>query len=206
MVDKRSWHVLLVGGASGIGKTQVSYQLARRFDVGLTEIDDFQIILERMTNPEQYPVFHLFRNHPEAWQRMSEDEKLEIAIGYAELIASALEPVIANRLDGGPPIIIEGDFLPPSLAVQPAYDGILAAARVRTIILYEEDENQIARNYQMREGQPQPERARASWRYSEWLREEAQRLGVPTIPARPWETVLERVIDVLELDEDSRLS
>ncbi len=55
-----------------------------------------------------------------------------------------------------------------------------------------EDEEQIGRNYLAREQQPQPERARNSWRYSEWLRREAEHLGVATISARPWDTVLAR--------------
>jgi len=48
----RSWQVLLIGGASGSGKTRVSYRLANHFNVGITEVDDFQVILERMTTPE----------------------------------------------------------------------------------------------------------------------------------------------------------
>ena len=54
----RSWQVLLIGGASGSGKTSVSYRLANHFNVGITEIDDFQVILERMTTPEQQPELH----------------------------------------------------------------------------------------------------------------------------------------------------
>jgi 2-phosphoglycerate kinase len=92
----RTWQVLLLGGASGVGKTHVSYRLAQHYAVGITEVDDFHVILERMTTPEQ-----------------------------------------------------------------------------------------------------QPERARASWRHSEWLRQEAARLGVPTLPARPWDTLLTRAIATL---------
>jgi 2-phosphoglycerate kinase len=188
----------LIGGASGVGKTSVSYRLARHYGVGITEIDDFQVILERMTTPDQYPVVHFFPNHPDGWHRMREEEKLEFAIGFAELMATALEPVIANRLRGGPPIVLEGDFLPPSLAVQSTYAGVPAAGRVKTIILYEADEEQIARNFRAREGQDQPERARSCWHYSEWLTQEARRLGVPAVPARPWDTVFERIIALLE--------
>ena len=47
----RPWQVLLIGGASGAGKTSVSYRLAHHFNVGITEVDDFQVILERMTTP-----------------------------------------------------------------------------------------------------------------------------------------------------------
>ena len=54
----RSWQVLLIGGASGSGKTSVSYRLAHHFNVGITEVDDFQVILERMTTPAQQPELH----------------------------------------------------------------------------------------------------------------------------------------------------
>ena len=195
MSGQRPWQVLLLGGASGVGKTSVSSRLAHRYGVGLTEIDDFQAILERMTTPDQYPELHFFRTLPEEWRRMDEEERLAHGLRYAAALAGALELVIANHLDGTP-IVLEGDFLLPSLAVRPAYDGVPAASRVRGLFLYE-DEEQIGRNYLAREGRPQPGRARASWRYSEWLRGEAERLGVPTLAARPWDTVLERACATL---------
>lgn len=193
---QRSWHVLLLGGASGVGKTQISYRLAQHFGVGITEIDDFQVILERMTTPEQYPVVHLFRTDPAAFFALDEAGKLEVAIAYATVMADALEAVIANHLDGGAPILLEGDFLLPALAVQEAYLDIPAAGRVRGLILCD-DEAQIARNYLAREGEPQPDRARWSWNHIEWLRQEAERLGLPALAARPWETVLDRTLALL---------
>ncbi len=54
----RGWHVLLSGGASGVGKTQIGYRLARHYGVGLTEVDDFQVILQAMTSPDDFPEFH----------------------------------------------------------------------------------------------------------------------------------------------------
>ena len=76
----------------------------------------------------------------------------------------------------------------------PFYEG-----RVRAIFVYEEDETRIQHNYRGCEGREQPERARASWRHSEWLRHEATRLSVPTVVARPWETVFQRSIALLAL-------
>ena len=198
MSRRRSWDVLLIGGASGVGKTQVSYRIAQHFGVGITEVDDFQVILEHMTTLEQQPVIHLFPTNPDAFFRMSEEEKLTFAIRYGEVMAEPLEYVIANHLDGGSPVVLEGDFVLPSLAVKHAYNGIPAAGRVRGLFIFEEDEEQIARNYLAREGEPQPGRARASWRHSEWLRREAERLGRATLPARPWETVFERALAALE--------
>ena len=194
----RDWTVLLIGGASGVGKTQVSYRLARHFGVGITEVDDFQVILERMTTPQQYPEIHLFSTNPEAFFRLDEAGKLAFAIRYGEVMAAPLTAVIANHLDGGSPVVLEGDFILPALGTQPSYHGIPAAGRVRPLFLYEPDETQIACNYLAREGEPQPGRARSSWRHSEWLRQEADRLGLPTLAARPWETVFERAVALLQ--------
>ena len=204
MSGRRSWHILLIGGASGVGKTQISYPLARHFGVVITEIDDFQVVLERMTTPEQYPVVHQFRTDPDSFFALDDEGKLGTAIAYSTVMAEALEVVVANHLDGGPPIVLEGDFLLPSVAVKDTCAGIPAAGRVRAFILYE-DEEQIARNYLAREGEPQPDRARWSWNHSEWLRAEAGRLGVPTLAARPWDTVFERALALLgDGDDPSR--
>src|SRR3712207_2075074 len=197
MIEQRSWQVLLIGGASGVGKTSVSYRLAHHYGVGITEVDDFQVILEHMTTPEQQPVLHYWRSHPEETRRMDEDQQLAYTLSYSGVMATALELVIANHLESQAPIVLEGDFILPSLAVQPNYAGVAAKGQVRGIFLYEEDEEQILRNYRIREGQDQPGRARASWRYSEWLRQEAGRLGVPAISARPWDTMFSRATALL---------
>jgi 2-phosphoglycerate kinase len=194
---ERRWDVLLIGGASGVGKTRVSYRLAPHFAVGITEIDDFQVILERMTSPERYPELHLWRRDPQAFLSMSEDEQLAFMIRYGSTMAEPLEYVIGNHLDDGPPFVLEGDFLLPSVAAKTEYDGQIASGRVQGLFIYEPDEAQIARNYFSREGEHQLVRARLSWRYSQWLRLEAHRLGVLTLPARPWETVFERALDVI---------
>ncbi len=201
MNDSRGWDILLIGGASGVGKTSISYRLARHFGIGITAIDDFQVVLERMTTPEQYPVLHLFRTSPETFFRMDEKDKLAHAVAYASVMAEALEQVIANHLDGEPPVVLEGDFLLPSLAARSTFAGIAADDRVRALFVVERDEAQIARNYASREGNPQPGRARASWRHSEWLRQEAERLGLPVLDARPWETGFQRALALLTADD-----
>jgi len=193
----RPWDILLLGGASGVGKTSISYRLAARFGVGITEVDDFQIILQRMTTPEQQPALHFFPNDPEAFFALDEAGKLAHAIEVVTAMAEPLEYIIANHLTSNAPVVLEGDFILPALAVKPEYDGVPAGGRVRALFLIE-DEDQLNRNFLAREGERQPVRARASWRYSEWLRSEAERLGVPAVPARPWETVLERCLSVLQ--------
>ncbi len=190
--------MLLFGGASGVGKTSVSYRLAQAFGVGLTEVDDFHIVLKRLTTPEQQPALHFFRLHAAEVLRMDDEQMLAHILDTSAAMSAAMELVIGNHLASSTPVVIEGDFLLPSLAVRPAYDGVPAAGQVRAVFLYEEDEQQILRNYRLREGTDQPHRARVSCYHSQWLRREAERLDLPAVPARPWDTVLERVIAALE--------
>ncbi len=190
----RDWQVLLIGGASGVGKTMVSYRLAQHYGIGITEVDDFQVVLERMTSAAQYPTLHFWRTQPEAARAMDEEQHLQFFISYARVMSQALELVIANHIASRAPIVLEGDFILPELAVLTRYDDIIAAGQVRALFIYEPDEAQIAANYRAREGEEQPRRAHASWRNSEWLRAEAARLGLPVLPARPWDTVFARAI------------
>jgi 2-phosphoglycerate kinase len=176
----------------------VSYRLAQHYGVGLTEVDDFQVVLERMTDPERYPVFHYWRTHPEEALRMDDEAQVAHFVRYASALEEALALVAGNHIETRMPIVLEGDFILPSLAVRPMYGEEPANGQVRTVFLYEEDEAQIARNYLLREGSEQRQRAHVSWRIGEWLRREAERLGLPTVPARPWDTVLERVIAAID--------
>lgn len=193
----RRWHVLLIGGAAGVGKSSVAWELARRFGVGLTEVDDFQRVLERMTTPEQFPAVHAFRLDPDGWRAMEDQRKVEAMVAYGEVMSLALEPVIRNHLDGGIPTIYEGDFLLPSFAARAEYGGYPAEGRVRGVFIYE-DAAQISLNYKRREGDPQPVRARVSQLYGEWLRAEAKRHGQISLPARPWDTLADRIVAALE--------
>ncbi|HZQ37764.1 MAG TPA: hypothetical protein VFD32_17670 [Dehalococcoidia bacterium] len=198
MDTRRPWQVLLFGGASGVGKTSVSYRLAHAFRAGLSEVDDFHIVLKRLTTPEQQPALHFFGLHAAEVLRMDDEQMLAHMLDTSAAISGAMELVIGNHLASSTPVVLEGDWLLPSLAVRPAYDGIPADGRVRAVFLYEAEEQQILRNYRAREGTDQPHRARVSWYHSAWLRREAERLGLPAVPARPWDTVLERVIAALQ--------
>jgi 2-phosphoglycerate kinase len=186
--------VLLIGGASGTGKTSVAYRLAQHFEVGITAIDDFQVILERMTTPEQQPILHFWRTHPHP-ETLTAEEIMHQGLEVARAMTPALEAVIADHLDTRVPIVLEGDFIAPALAVQPAFGGRSNAGRVRAVFLYEPDEAQILANFTRREPEAgiQATRARVSWLQGQWLAEECGRLGIPAVLARPWQSAFTRV-------------
>lgn len=198
-MKKPPWEVLLFGGASGVGKTSVSYKVAHHFGVGISEVDDFQVVLEKLTTPEQQPVLHYWSTQLQ-FANPSVVQIVEQTIAVARVMAPALEAVIANHLETNIPVVLEGDFILPTLAAQNLFEDIPNQDRVRGIFLYEPDESQIVANYLRREPEhgEQKTRAQVSWLYGEWLREEAEKLGIMVIPSRPWDTLLERLIAYLQ--------
>jgi len=181
-----------------VGKSALSYPLARRYDVNLTEIDDFQVVIEKLTTPEQQPALHWWRTDWDSFSAMTDEESLAHSIEVSrDVFRPALESVIANHLDGGSPVLLEGSFLLPELAAFDSYDDEPADGRIRALFVYEKDEAQIAANFLAREGTEQQHRPHSSWLHSDWLRAECDRLGVPAIPARPWPTVIDRAVAAL---------
>jgi 2-phosphoglycerate kinase len=196
--NSRAWDVLLLGGPSGAGKTSVSYRLAHHFAVGITEVDDFQVIMERMTTPEQYPPLHIWKTQPEVHEWPPERIWRQI-IDIGRVMHPAMEAVIANHLETQKPMVLEGDFLLPAMATQESYGDEVNNGRVRGVFLYEDDVEQLVKNFSLREpdGGLQTKRAQVSYLYGQWLVAECARLNLPCLPARPWETVFERILEKL---------
>lgn len=188
--SQRSWQVLLLGGPSGTGKTSVSYRLAHHFEIGITEVDDFQVMLECMTTPAEQPVLHYWRTHPEA-ANQSAEEILERTIAVGQVMAPALDAVITNHIESQAPVVLEGDFILPMVAAAPSFDDL-----VRAVFLYEENEEQLRQNFLQREPEQgiQEKRARVSWLYGQWLKQVAERVGAIALPARPWDNLFERIL------------
>ncbi|HEX2593516.1 MAG TPA: hypothetical protein VHL34_18600 [Rhizomicrobium sp.] len=194
----RTWDVLLLGGPSGVGKTSVSYRLAQHYGIGITEVDDFQVMLRHMTTPEQQPVLHHWYVTPDFHEQPAQ-AIVEQLIRVSEVMSAGLEAVIANHLESRVPIVLEGDFLLPALATRARFLNEANDGRVRGVFLYEQDQQQLVANYLSREPQsgPQTKRAEVSWLHGQLLKKDAEARGVPAMTARPWDTVFERVVDLL---------
>ena len=190
--------MLLIGGASGTGKTRLSYPLARRFGVPIVEVDDIVEALQAMTTPDQQPALHHWATHPEA-ARLPPEGILRLHLAVAESLAPALEAVVANHLETDTPVIIEGDYLLPAFAASDRFRGMPANGQVVSLFLYESDEAQLVANFSGREpdeGQ-QHGRARVSKLFGEWLAAEAARHAIPIVPARPWSSLERRALAVI---------
>jgi 2-phosphoglycerate kinase len=208
------WRVLLIGGNSGTGKTVVAHEIAHRFGASVLLVDDIRLALQRITIPEHQPALHYFLSDSAVWQRPSE-LLVEGWIGVAKVVSYAIEIVIAHHIavaEAGP-VVIEGDGILPSLAAQDQFaglnhfQGLTVQQMVRSVFLFEPDEEVLLTNMQSRDrgfdelpSAEQRVQARASWLYGQWLRQEALAHELPAVPARPWETLTERVLAAIEAE------
>ncbi len=194
----------MIGGHSGVGKTMVAQQLARMLDVALGHVDDFRLVLERMTTAVQQPPLHTLLTAEQNMQT-SPFQLRDALIAVARTMSYAMEIVIANHVATKAPMVLEGDGLLPELAVQRVYANLDTASYVRSIFLVEDDEaalfhNMIARQRGLEQlpVEVQRRRVRASWLYGQWLKTEANQHRVPVVPPRPWETLGDRLLQVVQ--------
>lgn len=194
----RDWRVMVVGGPSGAGKTRISRQLSRLHGIPVVEVDDIVEALLAVTEPEHLPLVHYWRTHPEA-AGYPPERIVELQVSIARALAPAVAAVIANHVQTDTPVIVEGDYILPSVAA-PAGDGL-----VRAVFVHEEDEEQLVANFLAREpaAGPQRRRARVSLLYGRRLADQASALGLPVVAPRPWHDSCHRVTAALALPQSA---
>ncbi|MCX4846356.1 AAA family ATPase [Streptomyces sp. NBC_00893] len=205
-----SWDILLIGGASGVGKSRAAAQLAGEPSGSkgfVVEFDDVVSAVEAMTTPEHHPALHHFENIPDT-ARLPVDRVLDLQIATARALEPAVLGVVRNRLTVDVPAVIEGDYLTPAAAAEAIREGRAAGCRVRAVFLHEPDPEQILANYAAREPDSgeQRHRAQVSAAYSHWLAGQAARHGLPVVECRPWAGLAGRVERALGQHVDGALS
>lgn len=187
---ERNWDVLLIGGASGSGKTSISRPLARFYGIDLVRVDDFQVLLEAITTPESLPAIHYWKTHPEWWKEGANATVSQL-IDVGRALMPGLSAVINDHLVENIPMILEGDFILPELSVS------FNNPKVKSVFIYEPSKEQILHNYLIREGELQQYRSDVSYLYGNWLAEDCAKRGIPIIESRPWDNLMKRVINSL---------
>ena len=194
----RSWDVLLLGGASGVGKSTVGYRLARDLGVGIAEVDDLHRAVRAMTTPEQQPILHYWHTRPEAMS-LSAEQIVQLHISVCRILLPAVRAVVTQHVEDGRPIVLEGDYLVPEVLEPHDEWGAGHLERVRAVFLDEPDTGQIVRNLYQREPDQgdQSGRAQVTQMFARWLREDCARRSVLSVPVRPLDTAPERVLSAL---------
>ncbi|HEU5378403.1 MAG TPA: isopentenyl transferase family protein [Ktedonobacteraceae bacterium] len=209
-IDQPGWRVLLIGGSSGVGKTSVARAIARRLGLSVLLADDVRMAIQQVTTPGEQPGIHYFLAHPTIWQKPPE----ALCEGFITVCGAMERPLsvcIAHHVfvEGAGPVIIEGDGILPALAARRDFPNLHfgpgpVGCEVRSVFLVESDEEIIAQNMHLRGRgfgdvslKEQQTVVRASWLYGQWLRRQADHYNLPVIESRPWDTLIERVLQAI---------
>lgn len=191
MNDDRNWTVLFIGGASGIGKSSIAYEIARFYGVNVLEVDDIHLSVKAVTTKEHFPAIHYFDSGID-WMDVGVDRNVNWLIDVSKEMAPVLKELANRHIEDKLPIIIEGDFIYPELTV--SFDN----PEVKSIFVQESDKNQILQNYLSREGgELQQYRAEISISYGDWIADTCRQNGIELIESRPWNTTLSRAVKCL---------
>ncbi|MEV7601165.1 AAA family ATPase [Kitasatospora sp. NPDC089797] len=198
--DHRPWDVLLIGGASGLGKSRAAEHLAAQHGAFTVEFDDVVAALQAATTAATHPGLHHFAAHGDPERELGADRVLELQIATAHALDEALLGVVRNRLSVDVPAIVEGDYLTPRAAARAAAEAAALGRRVRALFLHQGDPAAIAANYARREPGAGPQHARAavSARYSDWLADGARAHHLPVVDCLPYATLPARLAAALD--------
>jgi 2-phosphoglycerate kinase len=187
--------VLVVGGASGVGKSTIAYRSAHELGIGICEVDDLHRAVLTMTTPDQQPVLHKWHTSPDA-MAMSPTEIVDLHIAVCRTLIPAVRDVITQHVEDGRPIVLEGDYLVPEMLDACHGWNAEVLERVRAVFLYEPDTAQVARNLLSREPEngDQTGRAGVTQLFGEWLRDQCRGRAAVSLEARPYATASERLL------------
>ncbi|ANS63450.1 hypothetical protein SLINC_1226 [Streptomyces lincolnensis] len=186
---ERLRHVYWIGGGSGGGKSTMARLLAERYGWRLYATDDVMPAHAGRTTPQEAPLLHAFMamHMDERWVNRSPEVMLETFHWFhGEGFGLIVEDLL--RLPREPRVVVEGFRLLPHLVkpllaapeqavwLLPAPDFRQAAFRIRSVpgegfVWRTSDPDRAARNVATRDAL-----------FTDGLREETARLGLPTIP------------------------
>ena len=141
----RKPHVILIGSASGIGKSTISAELAKDLNIKhLIESDFIRAVVRGIIGKEYAPALH--ESSYNAYKTLRDRNKYEnyeelISAGFnehASFVIPALEKVIARAISDYDDIILEGVHLVPGLI---NIDQFKDAAEVYFFILATDEES-----------------------------------------------------------------
>jgi 2-phosphoglycerate kinase len=197
--------VLLIGGATGTGKSTVVTEVAHR--LGITRVTSTDIVRQTMRaffSRKFMPSIHYssFEAGPAVEVPEGEDANPAL-IGFLEQTRNVLvgvRAVIGRALEEGHSLALEGVHLVPG-ALPRSYNG----AVVCQCILAIEDEDEHARHFWIRESASEGLRPMQKYvgalpdirRIQDYLVERAGRAGVPVVENTRMESAVDEVINLV---------
>ncbi len=196
--------VILIGGATGVGKSTIATQLAARLGiVRVVATDAIREVMRSMFSPELMPTLYTSSFQSDAALREPPTRGSEaLVLGFREqiaVVAVGLNALIDRAALESTSIIIEGAHVVPGFfEVEAHRDRILAVP----VVLSVEDEHIHRGHFVARDASARPaERYMQGFanirRIQRYVKSQALSHGVPVIPNYSFDQALASVIDLV---------
>lgn len=198
--------VILVGGATGVGKSTIATMLANR--LGITRViptDAIREVMRAMFSKEIMPTIHTSSFDAARLVRHPLPRSADpVLIGFGEqasAVAVGVEALISRAADEGTDLILEGAHLVPGFVERTQFQG---RAVVVSLLVTVDDEDLHRSHFLIRAHEV---RNRPSERYLDYfdnirkqqryVKSLALEHGVPIVPSNNLDATLARVIDLV---------
>jgi uncharacterized protein len=199
-------YVILIGSASGIGKSTIASELAKELGIKhLIETDFIREIVRGIIGPEYAPALH--KSSFDAYTTIRDKEKFKdskkdlIKAGFEEhasFVIPAIEKVIKRAVDDFDDVVIEGVHLVPGLVNIEKFKN---DASIHFFILSADEsvhkERFVKRAMKIKRGGKHLEYFKENRIIHNYLVEEANEHGVPVINNQSIECTLKRMLSII---------
>ncbi len=196
--------VVLVGGATGVGKSTIATMLASR--LGITRViptDAVREVMRAMLTPDLFPTLHTSSFEAERMVRHPVPADADpLIVGFREqvgAVAVGVEALIERAAEERSDVIIEGAHLVPGFLDLERFAG----RAVVVPLLVTVDDEELHRSHFVARGTTQrpPDRYLAAFpsirKLHRYTRSMALQHGVPVVPSYNLDATLSHVIDLV---------
>jgi len=177
--------------------------LGRHLDVPVQQGDLLRWAIESAVPRGADRDLHPFHD-PTIWSLPLQDI-MDRRLRWARRLCQISEDVLVRTHYLKRALILEGVWVLPEFASQRSYGGIEMGEKVRSLFLYEPDIDALEQRLFARDGEmglpaDQPSRLESLHQYGALIKRGAVFLGLPVLESQPFDTLLDRALEVLNIE------